>query len=137
MPTTKTFASGAPLAAADVNEHLVHRVPRVGDVYDTEPQIIRDGAVRVEGRRIGHVVCVRIIINVTGLTGNVIQLESGAPIIPLGMRPPDIMYGAGEGTHPGVGYTPATFKVFPGGGISIIKPTTTSEYLYGSVTYLI
>lgn len=35
MALSKTFTSGQPLSAADVNAHLAHQVPNAGDPLDT------------------------------------------------------------------------------------------------------
>ena len=35
MALSRTFLDGDLLTSADINEHLVHRVPNPGDVYDT------------------------------------------------------------------------------------------------------
>lgn len=109
----------------------------VYDNTDTGWVTFMNAPVHVSGRRVGRTVTIRVMVTVLGITDNVLPLEGGASIIPAGFRPQDTMWGAGEGLHPGVAYTPVTFRVSPGGGVSIIKPTTTTNYLYGSVTYVV
>lgn len=89
MALSKTFASGTPLTAADVNAHLAHQVPNNGDVYDTGwlPLTVSSGftGTGLEYRRIGLVVHLRGAI--TRNAGAFPVGTTAVGTLPAGARP--------------------------------------------------
>lgn len=136
MALSKTFASGAPLTAADVNAHMVHQVPNTGDVYDTgwQPVGLASGITgQLRYRRVGMQVEVQYsVVSSTGLVQGATQINASplpAGVCPSGNR----RGGAGlSGSTTGATGVSATGAVFV-----IHQSGATRERADGSCMYFL
>lgn len=137
MALPKTFVAGQPLSAADVNDHLVNRVPNAGDAFDTSwLEIGGASGETVRCRRVGMVVTVHVT-DASAPSGNLANVNAGNPILPVGMRPYVFAEGGARGDVPGTSTLPCTIEVTPEGVVRFYKPSNVTEYLFGSVTYVV
>lgn len=136
MALPKTFVAGQPLSAADVNDHLVNRVPSPGAPPTDGPvDLFNAGGV--------HITLVRDGLTVTiWASGNVPIPSMGRPfvgptnIVPADLRPARDVFGALElrWLQHGIG----TLSLDTAGSLAVWNPTTSTNADWsGSVTYTV
>lgn len=135
MTRSKTFASGAALSASDVNTHLVQHVPQAGDPVDTGWNTVVLGAATIRYARTGMECTVHVTVGGTGYTGNILQIEGGASVLPRDMWPLVAAKGAATAEQPGVAIHSATLAVYPGGGVVFFKPADAHASIDGTASY--
>ncbi|WP_102508078.1 hypothetical protein [Sanguibacter massiliensis] len=92
----------------------------------------------VQYTRVGQTVTVAVDISgASGLTGDVVTLNGGAPVLPAEAVPAMESYGSGIALQPSpTTIHSATVVITPGGVIKIVKPSVATTGMRGTATYI-
>lgn len=122
----------------ELKEWQAGQSPGGAAVFDTGPIQLRSGSVAIWAHRIGRQVNVRIQTAVTGLTGDVVNIEGGAAIIPADLRPPFDVTGSLIAAAPSGGAVrPGALVVGAGGNLALVMPDGGTDSPSGSATYFL